>query len=414
MEMSGRAVANTRTDPPPRRGWRHKLGYWRLLLRLQTIPRGRSTGAPAVGGYLSTTIGLGDGARLILRAFREQGWRPAAFDVSGRVLPGRAGRVDFGAGAPDDGHGPLVLHVNPPEVPLALLAIPRSVLAGRRRIGIWTWELSEAPKSWAPLANWFDEIWTPSPFVSAAIEPLAPGRVRTVGYPFWGAPDTPDARARGRALMGIDNDTFVAGVNADARSSLERKNPAGAIAAFRRAFPDRPDALLVVKLVNGGERVLASAAEGDPRVRFITSEWDDSEMAAWRASLDVTIALSRSEGFGLGPAQGLAAGVPAIVTAGTAMDFYADNPAVTRVDASTVPVRDPFGLYKVAGQTWAEPDLDMAASALRELAGMDRAARFELGEVGRKAFLQAHGAPAFLNRLSPFFYEGIGRPAPAG
>ena len=55
-----------------------------------------------------------------------------------------------------------------------------------------------------------------------------------------------------RPAFGLPDDAVVVLVSFNLASSLERKNPYAAIAAFRAAFGDRPDRVLLLKVGNPG------------------------------------------------------------------------------------------------------------------------------------------------------------------
>ncbi len=103
----------------------------RLLAPRPSPPPSVQTGAPLIAGLLGTAHGHGEGARLMWHAMTELGLEPGAYDLSGafrlRDLPDS---IAFAADKPPAG-GPLVMHVNPPELPAALIAMGRSVI--RRR-----------------------------------------------------------------------------------------------------------------------------------------------------------------------------------------------------------------------------------------------------------------------------------------
>jgi glycosyltransferase involved in cell wall biosynthesis len=153
---------------------------------------------------------------------------------------------------------------------------------------------------------------------------------------------------------------------------FERKNPLGAIGAFRRAFPrgDEP-ARLVVKSINAAidppnrERVRLASA-GDARISLIDGYLQRAEKNEMIAACDAYVSLHRSEGFGFTLAEAMALGKPVI---GTPWSGPADFMTV----ANSIPVRydlvelvDDYGPY-AAGQIWADPDLDDAAAGMRRV-----------------------------------------------
>ena len=192
----------------------------------------------AVAGELSRASGLGEGARLMVGALRGLGVPVWPLDVSA-LLP--AASQDLPApltALPPDGT-PLVLHVNPPLLPLVLLRLGRRFLRGRRVIGYWSWELPSVPPDWRVGVRFVHAVWVPSPFTADAVAPLLRGRPMVVPHPVAAAPPAPSALDR--AAFGLPADAVVVLVSFNLASSFERKNPLGAIAAFRTAFGDRMD-----------------------------------------------------------------------------------------------------------------------------------------------------------------------------
>ena len=221
------------------------------------------------------------------------------------------------------------------------------------------------PPAWRTAARTFHEIWAPSAFVADAIRPHA-RRVRVVPHPL----RAHKAVAPDRARFGLPAHGVVFAAFADARSALARKNPVGAIQAYRRAFPECDGrAFMSVKLVApeadpGGVAELEQAAAGRSDIRIWSERLSDEAMACYFASLDVVVSLHRSEGFGLTIAEGYLAGRPAIATAWSGnLDFVEPEVADALTPARLIPVADLSGRYR--GGVWADPDLDAAAGRMR-------------------------------------------------
>lgn len=342
-------------------------------------------GRPAVAGFFAAPSGIGESARLGRAGLDRAGLGPTgAIDVAAR----------FGQAVPelpppdiaDDGAGPLIVHANPPELPAVLCALGRRRLGRRWRVGYWVWELPRAPAAWSRARGLVHEIWTPSAFSAAALRAVLPhADIRVVPHPV-----TPANGKRARARFGLPDDAFVALTFADPRSSLARKNPEGAVAAFARAFGDDPGALLVVKLGpaeadRAGVERLRSGAAGN--VVFLDSPLGAPEVADLVASCDVLVSLHRAEGFGLTLAEAMSAGKAAIATGWSGNLEFMTSEASILLPYRLAPVADRAGLY--AGGEWAEPDVDAAAAALRTLRA-EPERRAALGERAR-----AHCAALF-------------------
>lgn len=353
-------------------------------------------GGVIVAGELSRASGLGEVARLMLAAARQAGVACWPLDTGTAV---RGGRAVLAGDVPPA--APLLIHVNAPFLPLALLRLPRSLLGRRRVIGYWAWELPAVPSDWQVGVPFVHEAWVLSRFTAGAVEPLLPGRVAVVPPPLAAAPPAPSAL--GRADFGLPDEAVVVLVSFNLASSFERKNPLGAIAAFRAAFGDRPDRLLVLKIGNPADwpddfTALERAIRGASNVRLETRTFPAADSYALTAAADIVLSLHRSEGFGLVPAEAMLLGKPVIATGWSGnMDFMTNEDSVL-VGFRLVPAVDPRAVFEAPDAVWAEPDLDEAAAALRRLAG-DPAERARLGARARDAAAARLGAEPVRARL---------------
>ena len=320
-----------------------------------------------IAGLFSTASGIGEGARLAYAALDAAGLAPTAFDLSGAF-----GQSDFSS-APRrglaSGGGSLIVHHNAPYMAHALWALGRGLIHGRRIIGYWAWELPKLPALWKPGFRFAHEIWVPSTFTRDAVAAATDLPVHVVPHPIPHTQVTPNMRSR----RGLPQDALVVLTVFHLGSTFARKNPLAAIAAFRKAFGDRPDRVLVIKLIDNGAQAarheLDAAIAGSGNIRVIEGALPQADMAGLMAAADIVLSLHRSEGFGLVPAQAMALGKPVVATGWSGnLDFMTrDNSAL--VSYSLVPVQDPEGAFYSDGQKWADADVDEAAGWLRRLAG---------------------------------------------
>ena len=98
-----------------------------------------------VAGELARASGLGEAARLMLHALPLIGVRTWPLEA-GHRWQGVTCRRSMADGRRRG--APLALHINSPQVPTALLRLPRGVLRGRMVIGCWAWELPTVPPAW--------------------------------------------------------------------------------------------------------------------------------------------------------------------------------------------------------------------------------------------------------------------------
>ena len=336
----------------------------------------------AVAGDLSMATGLGEAARLMLRGLQCCGVDTWAFDMAAphNELPPPG--------------VPLVIHVNAPMLPYALLRLPRALVRGRRIIGYWAWELPTVPPDWHAALRCVHEIWVPSRFTAAAIETIAPGRVRVVVPPLGAL--LPARAPLDRAAFGLPDTAVIVLMSFNLASSFVRKNPLAAIAAFRAAFGNRKDRLLLLKVGNPDHfpldfAALCEAAAAFPNVRIDISMMPAADHAALIGVCDIVLSLHRAEGLGLVPAEAMLFGKPVIATGWSGNMDYMDNASAALVGYRLVAAQDARHVYDLPGAVWAEPDPQEAVAQLRRLAD-DATERTALGARARQSVTARLGA----------------------
>jgi len=338
----------------------------------------------AVAGEISRPSGLGEGARHILAALAGMHTPSVALDLGDPTV-----RSHERLTIPPPGM-PLVIYVNAPLMPLALLRMPRRLIKGRRVIGYWAWELPTMPASWKVGLDFVHEIWVPSQFTADAVATMLPPnsdiQLRVMPNPLAISPLVCSALTR--ADFGMPEGAVVTLVSFNLASSFARKNPLAAIAAHRAAFGNRPDRILLIKLTNTGfypddYQALVAAAHGLDNVRFDTRTLSAADRYALTACADIVLSLHRSEGLGLVPAEAMMLGVPVVATGWSGTTEFMDANSARMVDYRLVPAIDPRGVFEAPNAVWAEANIESAAAHLRELA--DNAdQRAALGEAGRR------------------------------
>ncbi len=353
-----------------------------------------ATDCVIVAGELSRASGLGESARLMLRGLAALGVPTWPVDI-GRYLP--AHREDLPPpGGPDDPPppgAPLVLHVNPPLMPLVLARLPRSLARDRRLIGYWYWELPVVPAEWRLGAKFVHEVWAPSRFTANALAPLVKQPISVVRPPVACDPLAP--APLGRVDFGLPEGAVIVFSSFNLASSFVRKNPFGSIEAFRAAFGDQSDRMLVLKVGNPDHfpedfARLATAAAVHSNIRLVTNTLPPDASLALTAAADIVLSLHRSEGFGLVAAEGMLLGKPVVATDWSATREFMDATCAALVRSRLVLAEDARGIYAVSGARWAEPDPRHAADWLRRLAD-DPGLRRTLGDAARAAALERLG-----------------------
>jgi glycosyltransferase involved in cell wall biosynthesis len=349
-------------------------------------------------GAFEINIGIARAAQFLRSGLLAAGLPVHAMDCSAVLRP-MAGPPARRPSAPAG--GTMVFCVNPPQMTPLLSHFGPRICRGKRLVGYWWWELDRLPRAWLPWAALMDEIWVSSHFIHETFARELPGKA--VRYVPPCVPEPVPSQA-GRAAFGLRPDLFTVLVAFDLSSHWERKNPRGAIAAFRRAFPDRAGAQLVLK-VSGAEqhpehlRTLGTLVAGLGNARIIRENLTDGDVAALVRCSDVLLSLHRAEGLGLFVSEAMWLGTPVIATAWSGVLDMLDDGNAMLVRCSQVPVRPSDYPSVMPGARWAEPDLDHAAACLRMLAE-DAGLRTRLREQAHRRAEVLFSAEAF-RRIAP-------------
>jgi glycosyltransferase involved in cell wall biosynthesis len=340
-------------------------------------------------GYIEGALGLGESLRGMVRAVAGTELRfalyPLKLGIETRLIGAfMADRYDL-----RHRHRINVWEMSADQVPRALREIGRWKTRHSYNILRTYWELPAAPAEWASKLAAIDEIWVPNAFVEDAFRAVFNGPINIVPPCVM----IESAEAFERAHFGIDQEKFYFMFSFDYFSFPERKNPLGAVHAFRAAFPDLAENVgLVIKSTSAGDQHLGHKSEilqhmlGDQRIRVIDRFLSRDEMLSLIRQSDCYISLHRSEGFGLGMAEAMAFGKPVIGTDFSGnTDFLSDRTGFPV--ACTMCAVQPGEYIFSEGQSWAEPDHVAAVAAMR-LVFYDRLERESRAAAG-KIFVEA-------------------------
>lgn len=260
-----------------------------------------------------------------------------------------------------------LIHINPNELVRFSLKSERGDFNNRYQIAYWLWELPEFPKEWKYQLRMFDEVWTPSEFVSDAVRTVTDKPVYTVPYAM-NEPGTLDKCDRD--YFGIPSDKFLYLMSYDGLSNSDRKNPEAAIAAYREAFPTEiPDVGLIIKATHAGEAEMAHLRrlmDGYENVYILTDSYSKEEFNSLIKCADAHISLHRSEGFGLVMAEAMFLGTPTVATNWSANAEFMSEDACCMVPVKIIEIEKETPPYH-KGNHWADPDVHVAAEYIRRL-----------------------------------------------
>lgn len=261
-----------------------------------------------------------------------------------------------------------LIHINPPQLPFLWNTFEKKDLINRYNIGVWYWELPRIPDEWLPAFGLIDEIWVATQFIFESVSEKAPVPVFKIPPCIHPTYD----HQMNRLDFALPDDRFLFMCAYDVLSVQARKNPAGAIDAFKRAFAKNDSSVgLVIKVNNSLEnpqeiRQLQAYVNGYSNCYIIDDVFDKTRFNSLLNVVDAYVSLHRSEGFGLIPAEAMSFGKPVIMTRWSGnLDFMTSDNSCG-VDYKLVPVSKRAGPYP-SNQYWAEPDIEHASFYMRRL-----------------------------------------------
>jgi glycosyltransferase involved in cell wall biosynthesis len=318
-------------------------------------------------GYAEAALGLGEVFRNMLMALDSAGMPFAIYPFSKNVETRRIGPFLESRYDRHSVYDINVAHMATDQLPHYFSELRNQVVGGRYNILQTYWELAEAPLVWRPLLERIDELWVPNSYVANAFRPIFDRKVTVIPA----CVNINRKHSYSRQHFGLDHDRFYFIFSFDYYSGTARKNPLGVAQAFGYAFPDQKmEVGLLLKSTGPGEldptvsQHLKSLSTIDKRITILDRSVDRDEILSLIDDCDCYISLHRSEGFGLGMAEALALGKPVIAT-----DYSGNRDFLTERTGFPVPfsLRELMpGEYPMGeGQSWAEPDLEVAIRYMR-------------------------------------------------
>lgn len=318
-------------------------------------------------GSIKAEIGLGQSCRLLANELEHTNIK---YTIKNFVMSGELRSEDCSWDSKiqeDTPYGINLFHIEPLDLVMAYTTVLEPEIWNRRyNIAFWLWELEEFPKSWEKALILVDEIWTPSEFASASIRKVTNKPVYTIPY----CVTAPTEEQYNREYFGLPEDKFLFLAMYDTNSTMERKNPLGAIKAFQQAFsPEDSRVGLVLKMNNPRqedlEAVQASLGEYQ-NIYYITEIMDKVVVNSLIKSVDVFVSLHRAEGFGLVMAEAMLNGTPCIATNWSSNTEFMNHDVACMVDYTFTTLKKNTPPYR-KGVRWADADVDMAAEYMKRL-----------------------------------------------
>lgn len=333
-----------------------RLGGVAAPFQHRSIDFGRMMSKPFglnVYGPLHAKSGLGTAVRNMLRAIKATGIPFSVWNIdTSRGLP----RIAPVERARPPRYRVNLLFTNADQLQNLFALFPGSYFDDAYNIAVWQWELAAFRPDWFSTFGAIDEVWTNSEFQVRAISSTSPVPVTKILLP---VEASPSLGRLSRADLDISEDKFVFLMPFDVGSSSTRKNPFAAIEAFRSAFHDDSDVVLILKYHSGKHEPrlaleLSRAVAQLPNIRIIPESFSDEDMASLRLLSDCLLSPHRSEGFGLNIAEFLLLGKPVVATNYSGnLDFF-DETVGFPIAYELGEIAKSTGPYP-GGYVWAEP-----------------------------------------------------------
>lgn len=239
-------------------------------------------------------------------------------------------------------------------------------------IGVWFWEIEDY-FPWDESYNYVDEIWCFSQFCKDIFIKYDHRGIPVHKLVY--APETnivngcSSHKIHSKYNVNPHKYTFL--YTFDYFGSIDRKNPIGAIDAFRFAFGNSDNVQLIVKTMSGGgfahdKAFFENYIKDMNNVIYIDEDMDKSTYIGLLNSCDCYVSLHRSEGLGIGMIEAMFLGKPVIATSyGGSMEFMNSDCALL-VDYKMQPTMTNLCNYSPSA-TWAEPNIKTAAMYMEML-----------------------------------------------
>lgn len=346
-------------------------------------------------GFLLSEIGLGQAARNLVHALKAEG---LSYSLANIYLEGRSNDAEFLSECHPYESGNI-------DITVAGLADAGTLQREIRRLGLGKksyfyvlWELDRLPYLSFEALKKYDGVIAPSTFVANAASNFLGIDIPIVKMPVK-IPESIPANT-------ISNGKLRIFSSLDFDSLAPRKNPQGVLDAFSAAFPMKQfdDVELVLKVRgvtdSGTRSMLHNYADKDSRIVVIDKTFSRSEMDALMNTCNVYLSMHRSEGFGFGPAEALAAGKIVVSTDyGGTRDFINSSTGFP-VPYKLVPLKtDEYPFWE--NQLWADPSIEAAAQSLRDIYSHYESA-LERAKKGHQFMLAEHSFAAAGKALRAF------------
>ncbi|MFX3632178.1 MAG: glycosyltransferase family 4 protein [Candidatus Pristimantibacillus sp.] len=317
-------------------------------------------------GYARAEMGIGESCRIAAKSLTAADLPFGIINFKGTNSARMSDMTWVHKEMPDPVYDVNVFHINAEQMIEIYSHYGNEIFLNRYNIGYWHWELPDFPDRWTESFNLVQEIWAPSTFVAEAIAMKSPVPVVRIPHSI----ELFITEQRDREFFKLPQEPFLFLTMYDVKSYNQRKNPQASVEAFKKAFQkDDLSIGLVVKVNSSDAKELKelNGLIGDySNIYIIKDVLSRNDTNALLQITDCYISLHRSEGFGLGLAEAMYLGKPAIGTNWSSNIDFMNSSNSCLVDYELVQLGETYGPYE-SYQVWAEPDTMHAASYMKRI-----------------------------------------------
>lgn len=243
-----------------------------------------------------------------------------------------------------------------------------SYYENKYNIGVWCWETEKFPAVPVNQIKLYNEIWTISNFCKEAISKSVNLPVKTIKLPV--ILDSNIGLSYEINSSIIDRNKFIILFTFDYLSVIERKNPIATINAFKQAFGNDSNVLLIIKSINensDNRNLLLNEIKDYDNIILFNKSVSRNEMLSLINTCDIYISLHSSEGLGMGMKEAMALGKTVVATRYSGNLDFMNNDNSVLVDYEKVLIPKSAIPYYDGLTMWANPNVNDASNKLRYL-----------------------------------------------
>lgn len=320
-----------------------------------------------ISGYISKDFGLGVAVRANINAIVAAGIpyvvNDADIDISKEIKEGEYSIENISGENP---YPVNLIQINFDNLSRFFSKKGKDYFEGKYNIGFWAWELDSLPDEALIFFKFLDEIWVPSNFCAEVISLYSTIPVVKIMHSI----EPLGNLDYNKSSFGIPEDRFVFLVMFDYHSTIDRKNPLGAIDAYEKAFGlNSSEAVLVIKSSISArfpeqKQMLMQRIGNNKSIIVIEEIMEWKKLNGLMVCCDAFVSLHRSEGFGLTIAEAMSVGKPVIATGYSGNIDFMNITNSFPVKYHMISTGDRY--YSSTDQNhWAEPDTLHASELMK-------------------------------------------------